>query len=162
MPASRCGHLRITHDCFELWLLTDRGEVIDVVIELGADTAKTLRAAAARHGHARECAASGSREPLLVRSLRALGVGEPVLEVHRGQPPRFALALTGPCGRRELELDLADVAELVIGRRVPILAVGWPPRDWDAALADIDRVADHPRPDGSVDRGLGGGRPEGG
>lgn len=149
MP-SRSGHLRITNDRFELWLLDDRGTVVEVSLELDADAAARLRATASRHGHAVSCH-GGARRSLMQRALHELG-GIPTLEVHHGHPPRFVLALAGPWGRRELDLDLVEVAELVIAGRMAITAIGWPSRDWDAELALLAR--DRTRRDGAPSDGL--------
>ncbi len=55
-----------------------------------------------------------------------------------GRPPRFVLVLVAPEGcLRRVDLDLLDTAELIVRRRVPVVAVGWPERDWDAALGAL-------------------------
>jgi len=34
-------------------------------------------------------------------------------------------------------MDLLDTAELIVARRLPVVAVGWPDHDWDAALRSL-------------------------
>jgi hypothetical protein len=147
---SRVGHLRLTSDRFELWLVSETDEVVEVTLDLDPDTAAALRRVVAVHGHRDGCPRGNDRTPLLVRTLRQLGAIDPLLEVHHGRPPRFVLAVPGPWGHREIDLDLADATELILARRVPIVARGWPSRDWDTllpSLAGEDRTGAAPPPE---------------
>lgn len=133
------GTLRISDSRLELTLVTDDGRVVDVGLDIAADTAHVIRHTLAAQlqpgtGDRRR----GCQRPLIERALSVAGAATERIEVHRGEPPRFALVVATACGSvQRLDLDLVDLAELVAARRFPIVALGWPPHDWDAALRDL-------------------------
>lgn len=133
------GTVRITGSRFELTAPTPDGGLVEVGLDIGSDTAHVLRHLVATHidlptGQRHRCA----RRSLIQRALRAVGADPDHLEVLPGQPPRFVLVVVGPDGCvRRVDLDLVDTAELIVVAKLPVRAVGWPPRDWDAGLASL-------------------------
>jgi hypothetical protein len=139
MNQVRPGVLRVSSSRFELTVSTDDDRVVDVGLDIDGGTAHVLRHLLAAYvdpatGHRRRCVGRA----LLDRALGAVGAVSERIEVHHGQPPRFALALVAPTGCIErIDLDLVDTAELVVTRQLPVVAVGWPQRDWDGALGEL-------------------------
>lgn len=139
MSRHQPGTLRINDQRLELTLVTDDDRVVDVGLDIQPDTAHVIRHTLAAHlqpgtGHRRR----GCQRPLIERALAAVGAASDRIEVHAGQPPRFVLVVVTPMGCvTRVDLDLVDLAELVAARRLPIVALGWPQRDWDAALREL-------------------------
>jgi hypothetical protein len=136
MGRPRPGILRLSGSRFALTVGTDDERVVDLHVDISPHTAATLRHVVAAHLDPE----SGQRHrrthrPLLDRVLGAVGASAERLEVHPERPPRFVLVVSTPTGRAvRLDLDLLDAAELIVARRIPVVAIGWPSGDWDAAL----------------------------
>lgn len=130
------GAMRLTTDHVAFSLPTDDGRVVDVGFDIPGQTAQALRHAMAAHldpdtGRRRRCA----RPTIIERALQAAGAAIERVEVRPGDPARLTLVMADPQGRlRRLDLDLLDTAELLASHRVPVVAIGWPERDWDADL----------------------------
>jgi hypothetical protein len=139
MTPERPGLLRITATRFELLASTPTGSIVQVSLDINPDTAHILRHLVATRvdadtGARRRCAASRS---LLARALEAVGSAPERVEVLADGDgrPHFALVMTCADGCvRRIDLDLLDTAELIVARRLPVVAVGWPEHDWDGAL----------------------------
>lgn len=142
MTPERPGVLRITGKRFELLASTPTGSIVQVGLDIASDTAHVLRHLVATRvdvdtGARRPCAASRS---LLERALQAVGAAPERVEVLAGcdGSPRFALVVTCADGcMRRVDLDLLDTADLIVARRLPVVAVGWPEHDWDGALRSL-------------------------
>lgn len=136
MASERTGGLRITGSRFELTVLSDSGRLVDISLELPPETSHVLQHLAVTHVDPATGRRRRGGRTLLERSLNAVGAAAERLEVLPGDPPRFVLALVSSAGCvRRVDLDLVDAAELVVTQQVPIIAIGWPDRDWDGALA---------------------------
>ena len=142
MTTHRPGALRITASRFELFASTPTGSIVQVGLDIGPDTAHVLRHLVAT----RVDVDTGTRRPgatcrsLLERALQAVGAAPERVEVLAGgdRTPRFVLVVTCADGcLRRVALDLLDTAELIVARRLPVVAVGWPDHDWDAALRSL-------------------------
>ncbi len=139
MTPQRPGVLRIGATRFELLASTPTGSIVQVDLDIEPDTAHILRHLVATRvdvdtGVRRRCTASRS---LLERALQAVGGAPERVEVLAGGDgtPRFALVVTSADGCvRRIDLDLLDTADLIVARQLPVVAVGWPDHDWDAAL----------------------------
>jgi hypothetical protein len=143
----RCGALRVTDSSLELRTLTDDDRVATVELAIDRDTSHVLRHLLAAHlDPASDRRRRARGRSLLERSLAAAGGALDRVEVLPGEPPRFVLVLATPTGcLRRIDLDLLEVVELAASRRVPLVAVGWPERDWDGALGALLR-REHERP----------------
>ncbi|MFP4149595.1 MAG: hypothetical protein ACLFUG_10770 [Nitriliruptoraceae bacterium] len=133
------GSIRLRGSCIEFCIPSEDGRVIEFDLDVGEHTAHALRhlVAAQRDPHTARHT-SGGRPSLLQRSLSATGAAVERLEVQPGDPPRMLLALVTPNAIvRRIDLDLLDAAELLIWHRVPVVAVGWPERDWDTGLHEL-------------------------
>lgn len=139
MEAERTGGLRITGTRFELTVLSDDGRLIDIGLDIPPHTAHQLRHLAVAHvDRATGLRRQPSGRTMLERALATVGGYAEQIEVLPGDPPRFVLALITASGcMRRIDLDLLDTAELAVKNRLPVVAVGWPARDWDAALAQL-------------------------
>lgn len=138
MHPERTGGLRITGSRFEMTVLSDDGRLVDVGLDISPHTAHQLQHLTAAHVNNATGRRHRSGRTLLDRALTALGGAAEQIEVLPGDPPRFVLALITPSGcMRHIDLDLLDTAELAVAHGLPVVAVGWPERDWDGALAEL-------------------------
>lgn len=128
--------LRVGRSHLELTLPTDDHRVVDLTLDLQDGLAHALHhLLAARMGDARFPHRARTPRTLVERALGIVGAAPERIEVHPGEPPRFVLAVVCPDGRlQRLDLDPLDMAELATTRRIPLVAIAWPPTDWDAAL----------------------------
>lgn len=139
MTHERTGALRLTGTRLELVASRPDGSLVHVDLDVGHQTAHALRHVAGAQldvttGQRHRC----SSRSLLERALGAVGAVPEQVEVLPGSPPRFVLAMIAPDGCvRRLDLDLVDLAELIVSRRLPVVALNWPDVDWDAALASL-------------------------
>lgn len=139
MDRAVTGAIRLQGRQLELTLETGEGHVVPARIGVTDETAHVLRHLMAAHldpdtGMRRRC----MPRPAIERAVRAIGGAIDRIEVVHGEPPRFALTMVTPDGRvRTIDLDLVEATELMVTRRVAVIAVGWPATDWDEALRGL-------------------------
>lgn len=134
----RTASLRVTCSQVELSVATDDERLVDIGLSISPYTAHALRHLAASCCDPESGQRFRSGRSLLERSLNAVGATPERVEVLPGDPPRFVLAVASADGElRRIDLDLLDVAEVVLGHRLPVLAIDWPDHDWDGALREL-------------------------
>lgn len=127
------GRLSVRDGRLHLEVLDDAGRHLAATLELDDHQRHALH-----HLHAAIVAGGGHRPitDVVVAALAAADARATALHVVAGPPVRFALAVHGPWGSREVALDVVDAAALIFSQRVP-LRVEAPAVDWDRELGQL-------------------------
>jgi hypothetical protein len=137
----RTASIRVTSTRVEFAISAADHRIVEVGLDVDVETSHALRHLLAAHVDP----ATGRRlrrhtRPLLDRALGGVGAVIERVEVLHGAPPRFVLAMVTPAGViRRTDLDVLDAAEVIATGGIRVVAVGWPPRDWDAGLRELLR-----------------------
>jgi hypothetical protein len=133
------GSLRLCASRLEMTIPADDGGAVDTAIDIAPGTVHALRHLMAARVSAPAGAMRHCRGATIIdRALAIAGATIERIEVRPGDPPHLSLAIVSPtCRIERIDIDVVELAELASTRRIPVVAVGWPARDWDGALRDL-------------------------